>query len=1259
MSETLAVLRRRRGVARGSITRIKTKVRGLRDKEDKSDVPNHARMLIRQLESLITEYKDLHYSIVEQLTSDEDLDREQVVLDEADDYVSDLQVALEMLLASCAEPRDANTEDFRILSRRLAHHKSKLDTISRTIRGEERVDIHLLQQYESDITNHKKDLAEMRTQILILDLDDRDEICVTQSSLEDLTFQLSLELRRLMATAMHQDSERSMDPGNSLYGGVKLPKLEVAKFNGNIIHWRTFWEQFNISVHSRTNISDAEKLVYLKQALKEGSAKEVIEGLSRTGECYGEAVECLKERFDRPRLIHQAHVERIMDAPALKEGTGRELRRLHDTVQQNVRALKAMELEPSGEFVTSLLELKLDTSTMFEWQKYSQDTVTVPHYSKLLEFLNLRAQASETTLSDQGRKTPRDDLNQWSRNGPVSKRITSYSGNAVPKDKTFNNNCVLCKTNKHPLYGCTKFQDLSQSSKMSVLKSNGLCINCLRPGHFVSQCKSIHRCRTCQRPHHSLLHVESENPTPNNPIVDSVTSHTATELNSNTLLMTLKVLIEAPDGKMIEARGILDSASSASFVSERIVQSLGMPRYSCKATISGIAGLSHPSKSLSTTSFNISPLHFPDQGINVTAVIVPRVTCNLPVSSVPFNPEWNHIANLKLADPTFGSPGKIDILLGVDIFASVLQQGRRFGSPGTPTAFKTKFGWVLAGQTELPRIPHDIVAHHVTMVSCDDMLHKFWEIESIENPNAILTPEEKAVQRHYEEKHYRTESGAFVVPLPKKESSKQLGESRSKAVRRFISLEKTLRTKEQREEFHSVMEEYFDLDHAETVPQLELDKAPDQVFYLPMHAVRKEASTTTKLRIVFDASAKTTNDISLNDMLLVGPTVHPPLVDILLHFRTHRIALTADVSKMYRAIRLIDSDKDLHRFVWRKDPDEPLMDYRMTRVTFGVSASSYAANMSLKQNAIDYQQQHPLASAAVNKSFYVDDGLMGADSVEDAIILQRQLQALFSKGGFLLRKWNSNEPTVLQHLPPELKDSQPSHMMPDTTEYTKTLGIEWNPVSDHFRLVTSELHPVGSLTKRSLVSDIAKTFDVLGWFTPVVIKVKILLQRLWEEKVDWDETVPSHILDEWLRWRAEIKLLSDKHIPRCYFPRDCHVADTQIHGFCDASENAYAAVVYFRLTDTQERVHVPIVIAKSRVSPIKRQTIPRLELCGAQLLAHIMLHVKKLFDLPTNAVYAWTDSTIVLNWLNGNPRRFKTFVGNRISDIMDCIPPNR
>ena len=569
------------------------------------------------------------------------------------------------------------------------------------------------------------------------------------------------------------------------------------------------------------------------------------------------------------------------------------------------------------------------------------------------------------------------------------------------------------------------------------------------------------------------------------------------------------------------------------------------------------------------------------------------------------------------------------------------------------------FGWVLAGSTNQSAPDSVVTTHHAFITSGDDLLRNFWEIEENTRHESNLSPEERSVVQHFQRNHRRAPDGRFIVPLPKKPHVPSLGESRSHAVRRFLSLERSLRAKNEFETFDSVMQEYLDLKHAEPVPTADLDNSTHNVFYLPMHAVKKESSTTTKIRAVFDASAKSSSNVSLNDILLVGPTVHSSLIDVLLRFRLHRIALTADVSKMYRAIELVEYDRDLHRFVWRSNPNEPLKDYRMTRVTFGVSASSFAANMSVKRNAMDHALEFPKAASVVETAFYVDDCLTGANSVEEAIELHQQLLNLFARGGFLLRKWNSSDPSVLQNIESEYRDTQSTHHIPSPDEYTKTLGIEWNANLDHFRLTVASLEETDNMTKRALVSDMAKTFDILGWFSPSTIKAKILLQRVWETKIGWDDSLPQAIHQSWRQWRSELHLLTERHIPRCYYPKNADIDSLELHGFCDASENAYAGVVHLRVLDRRGNAYISLVVSKTKVAPIKRLTIPRLELCGAKLLAQLLQHTQRALSIPTESVNAWTDSTIVLNWLIGNPRRFKTFVGNRVSHIMQLIPPDR
>ena len=209
---------------------------------------------------------------------------------------------------------------------------------------------------------------------------------------EDNIFDMSVKVKKLLFS---NSTSTSLEPTSVTATpetrGVKLPKIDVPMFDGELLRSQKFWEQFSIAVDDRSNISDTEKLAYLRHSLKDGSAKNVIEGLSHSGNQYKKAIDSLKARYDRPRIIHQTHVRRIYEIPSLRDNSGKELRRFHNTVQQHLRALKAMKEDPTGSFITALLELKFDKDTMFEWQKASQDAKTIPHYDDLLKFLNLRA----------------------------------------------------------------------------------------------------------------------------------------------------------------------------------------------------------------------------------------------------------------------------------------------------------------------------------------------------------------------------------------------------------------------------------------------------------------------------------------------------------------------------------------------------------------------------------------------------------------------------------------------------------------------------------------------------------------------------------------------------------------------------------------------------------------------------------------------------------------------------------------------------
>ena len=515
------------------------------------------------------------------------------------------------------------------------------------------------------------------------------------------------------------------------------------------------------------------------------------------------------------------------------------------------------------------------------------------------------------------------------------------------------------------------------------------------------------------------------------------------------------------------------------------------------------------------------------------------------------------------------------------------------------------------------------------------------------------------MQKHFDDTHvYVSPPGYYQVSLPRKEPVTSLGLSRPQAVHRFMSNERSTQRKGTYNAFQDVVREYIEFGHAEPVPPNDLNGTVEH-YYLPMHGVSKESSTTTKLRVVFDASAKTSNSLSLNETLATGPTLYPTLETILLRFRLPSIALTADISKMYRAVHLDPKDRDLHRFVWRAQPDGPLVDYRMTWVTFGVSSSPYMAIKALQQTAHDFGHQYPVARPLVFDSTYVDDLLTGADTPEQALSIYQQSRALLLKGGFDLKKWRCSSPTILSQIDPSLREKLPVQDLTGTQQgnQPKALGVEWNSTQD--TMSTSLCLPTEfASTKRGIISDVARTFDVLGWLAPTIVRMKILYQQLWELKLAWDEPLPESQLTQHSEWREQLPLLASRQQPRCYFDKQSHRRSISLHGFCDASVHAYAAVIYIRATYDDRSPTCALVTAKTRVAPVKQLSIPRLELCGATLLSNLLTAVRKALDIPLDQVHAWCDSTIVLSWLDGSPKRFKTFVGNRLSTILTNLPPS-
>ncbi len=379
-----------------------------------------------------------------------------------------------------------------------------------------------------------------------------------------------------------------------------------------------------------------------------------------------------------------------------------------------------------------------------------------------------------------------------------------------------------------------------------------------------------------------------------------------------------------------------------------------------------------------------------------------------------------------------------------------------------------------------------------------------------------------------------------------------------------------------------VLNEYLDLDHAELVPPSE--KANTLSYYLPVHGAFKDSSTKTKVRAVFDASAKSTNGVSLNDTLEVGPNLYPLLPDVIIRFRCHRIGVSADISKMFREILLHTDEKDLHRFVMR-NTEGKIQDYRMKRLTFGVKSSPYLATQVIRHLAETHLQSHPEASQAVLEDFYVDDFLSGTETVEEADSLRKQLCHLFSQAGMTLQKWRTSSSELRDLIPEELIETKDLVLTtPDAAP--KALGIHWDVAKDSLHISTPVTITTEQVTKRTIAADTAKVFDVLGLFAPAVIPARVLLQSLWKLPLKWDNTVPDNILQKWIEWTATLPIITNFAIPRRISKNYSPIVFKTLHGFSDASSTAYGAAVYVRLLHEDKTISVALLTAKARVLPV-------------------------------------------------------------------------
>ena len=457
---------------------------------------------------------------------------------------------------------------------------------------------------------------------------------------------------------------------------------------------------------------------------------------------------------------------------------------------------------------------------------------------------------------------------------------------------------------------------------------------------------------------------------------------------------------------------------------------------------------------------------------------------------------------------------------------------------------------------------------------------------------------------------------------------------------------------------------------------LKNDNNTTRSHYLPHLAVVRKDRETTKVRVVYDGSAKASKkERSLNDCLQTGPNLLPHVFNMIANFRKNIVGLTADIEKAFLMVGIQDDQRDFLRFLWFDDPsleNPKIIHLRFTRLVFGLRPSPAILGATLQHHLKLYKQSEPEMFQLLEQSFYVDDLLTGESNDEKSLVIYHQAKKLMAEGGFNLRKWKTNSLKLQRAIAePECvtksictssdnKEDYESYAKSNTMGlstntpldediFVKVLGMNWNTLDDEIIFSFTELYNYANslpLTKRSVLKVTAKIYDPMGFLSPLTVKMKILFQELCIEKTIWDIELKGESLRKWKSFLQDLILIDCYRIPRCYFARQ--PVDIQLHGFSDASERAYPAVVYIRSTYSDGQVEVRLVASKSRVAPIKRQTIPRLELLGALILARLVNKLKSLgFESHT---LLWTDSMTTLCWIK-NERVWKQYVGQRVDEI--------
>ena len=717
--------------------------------------------------------------------------------------------------------------------------------------------------------------------------------------------------------------------------------------------------------------------------------------------------------------------------------------------------------------------------------------------------------------------------------------------------------------------------------------------------------------------------------------------------------------------KRIRTYALIDTGSNVSFISNSVCKELNLHSREAHLKLSTVHGTRHEKTSIINDivcigASNNQEVFLPEAYVQDT---LPLSRVGIPSRERIIN--YKHLECLKDEIPALNDD-ELGLIIGTNCPKGVFVERIISQSMTQPQGFKFPLGWTVIGPTveESSEGDHCTSLRIVAEVTGEKevkynklfvcpiqgkeildpkQIERMFELEYVEltQGDISLSVEDKRFLEICSDSFRVDEDNHIELALPLRKENLQMPNSRQYALCRLRTLKrKFLNDPTTWNKYKEFINDMILEGHAELVPDNEISRKNEgnnRVWYIPHFGIY-HPKKPEKLRVVFDCAAKF-HGVNLNENLLSGPDLNNTLLGVLLRFRMESVAVIADIKGMFHQVRVVESDRDLLRFLWFKDNDinsDPV-EMRMRVHLFGATSSPSCAIYALQRCAelpCDELYEKEQAQRAIRKNMYVDDLLKSCPSVEKGKELIHDITVLCANGGFELTKFNSNIKEVRDFVPE--KNRAESSMM-DLNEFKdipieRALGVFWCIENDSFgfRIILKDQ----PLTRRGILATVSSIYDPIGFCAPITLIGKRVLQRickLSQSKLDWDEPIPEEQSKTWLKWRSEIVKLNDIEIERCHKPKNFgDIKQIQFHHFGDATpELGIGQCSYMRLVNSENKVHCSFLMGKSRVPPLKSVTVPRLELHASLLNTRISKILSKeleeetlpLKDLSTNSEY--------------------------------------